>query len=69
MDPGSLQTSRTPVDLGLSILSSFILTSGIFIKSHPLCLFYGEMCKKKSESVTHIWVTGGSGESNMSRRF
>jgi hypothetical protein len=40
-------------------LSFLIINSGIFIKSHPLCPFYGEMCKKKSESVTHIWVTEG----------
>jgi hypothetical protein len=74
-DPGSLQTSQTPVDLGLSILSSFILTSGIFIKSHPLCLFYGEMCKKSlrvwpiyrsQEVVENLTCQVGSKDVNVS---
>jgi hypothetical protein len=36
----------------LSILSSFILTSGIFLKSHPCVLFMVNVLKK-SESVTY----------------
>jgi hypothetical protein len=49
-------------------LSSFILTSGMFRNSHPLCPFYGK-CVKKSGSVTHIWVKRGSEESIIFIKF
>jgi hypothetical protein len=39
--------------LSFSILSSFILTSGIFLIRYPLCPFLGEMCKTESKSVAH----------------
>ncbi len=44
----------------LSFLSNFILTSDIFLENIPLFPFLDEMCKKKSEGVTHMWVTEGT---------